>query len=641
MRGGESDKMGHNLKLKRRDTPKEEDEYEEIEISYRDGAEGMIAWCEDKVYLPIYPMNSEISIWWPMGDLPSEVNPKTGRSYQDIWEFQKGVLHECLKQDDAGQFLFRLIVLCWMRGEGKSILAVLIQMWKFFNWPRQLIALGANSKDQIKLVHFDWIRDLILNSPELLKDVGGYKNVREKEIQLRDSKNRLQSFIRPISTATGIVSNITGYTFSEIFAMKKKDFFTQLDGSIRNVPNAFGVIDSTVSAKKHVLYQLYQGVITGKTKNVYFSYRCSPTGSFEDFTHPHMDQDQLDDYEVKFPFGEFEKYFKNVWSAGARKVFTRPMIEEMSVLGAEGGMFNHPRIKELLDRKEQLIDMRTTLEQKTFNRDKGLGGIGKRIGEVLDVLQPVSNLYALSDQYGQPKSASLDDLILLGQFLDTDWAIIAGTDFGDPYSTASNARSTAIVLAKGLPGSKSDPTMYLRAPTAPNYFYFLLSLTVSPEHNINVIKEGLEYAHEEYLGLDTLCSERYGAWDIGVWCEERTIAFFPIQPTYDRQKEVFKALLEAAKEGRFKFPLKVGIPGSKSDNILTEELEEFDHDIDTKWFGSTEKTERYGIQDDVVYGIGWSMFGGRLLSVDDFRPRLLKTHFGEMAGPTGLLGVYT
>ena len=56
--------------------PEEEEEY--IEISYRDGAEGMIAWCEDKVRLPIYPSDSEIAIWWPMGDMPEEKNPKTG-----------------------------------------------------------------------------------------------------------------------------------------------------------------------------------------------------------------------------------------------------------------------------------------------------------------------------------------------------------------------------------------------------------------------------------------------------------------------------------------------------------------------------------------------------------------------------------
>ena len=107
--------------------------------------------------------------------------------------------------------------------------------------------LGANSKDQVKFVHFDIMRDIIINSPNLLRIVGR-RNLQEKEIRLKDSKSNIVSVIRSISSFSGIVSNITGYTFSEIFDMKNPKFFTQLDGSIRNIPNAMGVIDSTVSS---------------------------------------------------------------------------------------------------------------------------------------------------------------------------------------------------------------------------------------------------------------------------------------------------------------------------------------------------------------------------------------------------------
>lgn len=625
--------MSVNGLLKKKEQPKQ--------IQYRDGGEGMIKWCDDKVRLPIYPPGSEIAIWWPLGDLPTEKNPKTNRSYQDLWEFHKKVLREALQMDDTGQFIYRLIVFCWMRGEGKSILAVLIQLWKFFCWPRQLITLGANSKDQIKFVHFEWMRDIILNSPELLKDIGGSRNVKEKDIILKDSKGRQQSSIRPISTATGIVSNITGYTFSEIFAMKKPDFFTQLDGSIRNIPNALGVIDSTVSPKKHVLYQLYSNVLLEKTKTVYFSYRCSPTGSYEDFFHPGMSQDQLDDYEIKFPFGEFDKYFKNTWSSGSNKIFPAGMVEEMSIIGTKESFYDHTKIKDVIDKKEHLIDMRTSLEQQRFDKTRGLASIARRIGEQMDLLVPVDSLYTLADGKNRYKSATLDDLRFLTDKFDTDWSILAGADFGDPYATTSFARSIGVVFAKGLPGSKSDPTMYLRAPTAPQYIYFLLVLSVSNDHSINSIKESFEYAHDEFLGIDSLCCEHYGAWDIGPWCEDREIEFLAVHPNYEKQKDCFKALLECGKEGRIKFPSRIGIEGSKSNNILTEELEEFDHDIEKKWFGSTEKGERNGIQDDVVYSIGWSLYGGRFLGVDSFRIRTRKQNFGEMSIPKGLLGVYT
>jgi hypothetical protein len=37
---------------------------------------------------------------------------------------------------------------------------------------RQQIMLGANSKDQIKFVHYELITDILLNSPKLLAKIG-------------------------------------------------------------------------------------------------------------------------------------------------------------------------------------------------------------------------------------------------------------------------------------------------------------------------------------------------------------------------------------------------------------------------------------------------------------------------------------
>jgi len=134
--------------------------------SYTDGPEGFVKWCEDNVFIPIYPFGSTMAVWCSIGELPDTINPETGRSYKYIWEQQKEVARNALRMVD-GKFLYRLIVLCWPRGEGKSLFVCLIQLWKFFNWSRQQIVLGANSKDQVTFVHFDIIRDIILNSPNL------------------------------------------------------------------------------------------------------------------------------------------------------------------------------------------------------------------------------------------------------------------------------------------------------------------------------------------------------------------------------------------------------------------------------------------------------------------------------------------
>jgi hypothetical protein len=195
-------------------------------VKYRNGSSGLIKWAEDNVWVPIFPIGDSFAKWWPIGDLPDTKHPETGRSYKDLWKCACDVFRECIIMEN-GQFKYRLICFCEPRGEGKSFKAVLIQMWKFFNWAKQQIMLCANSKDQSKFVHFDEITSIIRNSPNLIKIVGR-KNIQEKEVRLKDARGNVVSCIRSISSFSGIVSNITGYTFSEIFEMKKPDFFSQV-----------------------------------------------------------------------------------------------------------------------------------------------------------------------------------------------------------------------------------------------------------------------------------------------------------------------------------------------------------------------------------------------------------------------------
>jgi len=323
--------------------------------NYRDGGEGFIKWAEDYIYVSIYPKGSDVAVWIPLKDLPEDLDPVTGKSYKQMWEAQKDICREALRMEN-GKFTYRLIVFCWMRGEGKSLLACFIQLWKFFNWPKQQIMLGANSKDQVKFVHFDIMRDLIINSPPLLRMVGGKKNIQEKEIRLKDKFGNVRSIIRSISSFSGIVSNITGYTFSEIFDMRNPKFFVQLDGSIRNIPNALGVIDSTVSVKNHILYKLFSGYRSGRLKTVFFSYRFSRNGAQADYWNPNMSDDQLMDYRTKFPLGEFERYFLNQWSAGRVQVFSDEVVEETYYIGCNKTMFAHEVIARKLAKKKEHLE---------------------------------------------------------------------------------------------------------------------------------------------------------------------------------------------------------------------------------------------------------------------------------------------
>jgi hypothetical protein len=206
----------------------------------------------------------------------------------------------------------------------------LIQLWKFFCFPRQQIVFGALSKDQTKFVHYEMIQSVLLNSPKLVGIIGK-SNVQRGQTVLKNSAGEIVSSFQPISTYSGIVSNITGYTFSEMFDMKDPKFFVQLDGSVRNIINALGTIDSTVSTKDHVLYRLYKGTIKQEDKLTYFSYRCAPNADPDEYWHPLMTKDQLDSYRRKFPPADFDRYFRNVWELESGKLFFRMKAEILTM----------------------------------------------------------------------------------------------------------------------------------------------------------------------------------------------------------------------------------------------------------------------------------------------------------------------
>jgi hypothetical protein len=424
---------------------------------YKDGPEGFIKWCEENVSIPIYPEGSDISVWVPIKKLPRKPNPKTGRSYWDFWESQKRVARQCLRMD-TGRFIYRLIILCWMRGEGKSLFACLIQLWKFFNWTRQQIVLGANSKEQITFVHYDIMRDIIINSPPLLRTIGK-RNIQEKQIRLRDDKGNITSVIRAISSFSGIVSNITGYTFSEIFDMKNPKFFTQLDGSIRNIPNALGVIDSTVSTKTHILYSLFSAFVKKEITDLYFSYRYSKNADYRDYWNPEMTQIQLDSYKGKFLLADFERYFKNTWGSVSDRIFTDEILEGMLYVGCNGRIGNFEEMNLLLTQKKKYKDqmeMLTLESQGGLNPDNAFATNRLAMTNIDEKLISVENYYKLTDGF-TPCLATMNDLEKIGDLFDTDWAILAGIDRADPMKESKQgARTVFTCVAKGLPGSRTN-----------------------------------------------------------------------------------------------------------------------------------------------------------------------------------------
>lgn len=602
---------------------------------YTDGPEGFIKWCEDNVHIPIYAFGNTMASWCQIGKLPDTVNPETGRSYKYIWEQQKEVARQGLRMLD-GKFIYRLLVFCWPRGEGKSLFVCLVQLWKFFNWSRQQIVLGANSKDQVTFVHFDIIKDIILNSPNLLAGVGK-KNILEKKIRITDDKGNDVSVIRAISSFSGIVSNITGYTFSEIFDMKNPKFFVQLDGSIRNIPNAIGVIDSTVSAKTHILYKLFDSFVQRTSKTIYFDYRFSKDGKAEDYWNPNMSQRQLDDYRAKFPLGEFERYFLNVWSSASQRVFSPEMIEAMQYVGIDRSPGNNVELMKACAEKVELTNsINSFMKERVY--DKNFEDEKLKIAELEKRLMPLENIYKLRDVNGLPQMATLEDLEKMGQLFDTKWSVLGSIDRADPLKiTNRGAKTIFTCVAKGLPGSGSRPFM-MDENKVPNYIYVLLHLVDVTDHSLESLKEIILACHTEFGGIDKLSGERWGIWDLVPWCEEQDIPFETVFPTYEKQRGAFSELYMLISGCRLKCP-PLGVMGAKEIDVLKEELGVFYHDPDKRWFGSPEKAENNGIQDDSVFSLAWCIWGGRELNVGDFKERRKQSFFGTMITEK-TMGVY-
>lgn len=599
----------------------------ELDI-YRKGGEGFIQWAEDYVNVSIYPKGSEMPVWTPLGNLPDDKFEDTGRSYKGMWEAQKDVMREALEMEN-GEFKHRLIALCWQRGQGKSFLVCLIAIWKWFCWPMQQIVLGANSKDQVTFVHYDEIKKIIHNSPKLLQMIGS-KNVTKTGIVGRDEYGNVISSITPISAWTGVYSNISAFTFSEMFRMKNPAYFTELYGSIRVVPNALGLIDSTVSSKNHQLYKLYETFVEKKDPLVYFSYWCSQTGKQEDYIHPRMTNRELDSYRATFVLGGFERFFLNLWDSGAERAFSQEQVQAINYLGLNKSLGNHKALMEVIRKRNDFVDFREKLLDNGKLQDFDFTD-QSRLDRFNEALWPVDSVYKLSRGI-----SILSDLEKLSELFDSQWAILVGVDRADPMKKKTGARTIVSCLAKGLPGSRSRPYQDTNAE-APEYLYLVMGLFNIEDHSIKGIKDAIQVCHENFDGIDTLGTERYGMVDMVEWCNDLNIKTEVYHPTYNIQRSIFTEVYLSIDKGKFKSPY-TEVPGMKEEDILQEEFKTFDHDEAGKWFGSPEKSQRKGVQDDSVYSIGAAMYGGRMLTVTDFRERSVKLTFAQLFPNKDLLG---
>lgn len=557
---------------------------------YRMGGEGLIKWAEDN----IRRLDREQQKWIPLV----------------LTEFQKETFRECLamskNERGSNQFKHRIIAFCRPRGDFKSYDVMLILLWRFFCFFSEVIVLGANSKEQVRFIHFDLARDTILNSPRLL-DVVEHDNIKEKGIYLvekgtsRIGKDKIINQIVPISAFTGLLSNITCAAFSEICDMKDERFYIQLSGSIRSVFNAMILIDSTVAKKEHIFHLLYKQSF--KDPLIYFQH-------YADKHHnPNMTEAELDHYKNLFPPYEYNRYFRNRWEDAEPSLFTPVMIKEMGILGMNGQYLNHVEVQAAL-KKMMLLE---ELMEREIQQKKDISEIITEIEKIKQSFTHVDSLYKMP--------ATLNDLNRIKDMVKSDFIITIGLDRGEP-DAASSSRTIFTVVAKARYGKiEANATEDIT-----KWIYFLLDFRVIEDPSDKAIENLILEMSTKYVWVDNVCLEGWATKDIEIWCNENGFVVERMMATQGNQKASFPKFYTLCYEGLFKSPMipyyavDGNVINSYGDNdILREEMSVFEHGMRpnkvtgnmVEWFGSPQKFKAKGVKDDAVYSTNWAIFGGR------------------------------
>lgn len=604
---------------------------------YRNGGDGFIAWSEENVCVDAYVPGTSIKKPTYLSDLSREPEPETGKTWWDLWCWQKEEIRKALVLREDGRLKHNLVVFCTERGEGKSFMAVLIVLWKFCCLAGQRIFLAANSKEQSSFAHREEIDKIVRISPVLLGLIGGEKAIKQRELAIYDSKGRKISFITTVSTFTGVLSNATGFTFSEFFQSPPEGkFFAEIYGSMRNTPNALGVIDSTVSTRDHRLYKIYENIQKGKpgTETQYFLYKCNPGAKIENYYSPANTQSQLDAFRTTFTPGEFDQYFTNLWSSASSGLFTDVDIEISEVLGMNGAMLNYEEIKEVAEAAKE----KEKIPERIQGSDVGVIVDYEAIAEMKRPFIHTNRYLSVLDENNF--FIPTEELQALGDLLDTDWCIGVGIDRADPMSTTTGAQTALMCVAKGLPGSRSNPFKYIvegGEATSPDYIYVLVGAYVSDVGVASEIQDIIKEWHEAYNGVEGVASDKFAMSDMAEWLVEQEIVEKPeiFQFSYSVQRAVIMMMFTAFKRGRFKKP-PLNIRGARNQDIIVEQLKHYVHSVNgnTGKFTSDEKGSVGKVQDDAVEALALAIYSLRMRGLDSFKSIKSSAFFGEYVPPS-------
>lgn len=478
-----------------------------------------------------------------------------------------------------------------------SIVTVLLFLFRFFNLPNEEIFLVANSEKQTAHLLYNEAKKLIQWSPSLISTPG--LEIKEKGIFLMGGKKEVVSKIEIMSVESGTRSNATCFAFSEIYKMSDEGGFAEIVGSIRFVPNAWIIIESTVAVKGHVFQRLYESFIEGKDPLLYFSHYADEHHS------PTYSADELKSFETIFLPGDFNRFFRNRWEDAATGLFDEHCIFEMGVIGYGSKLGPSPEMTEAIAR---YVDLR-----RTFNNLDGAIDISHIKNEMLNIR---SMFKTVDDYISIPVTSNMLDRIM-NEF-NCEFIIGIGIDRAKAMNKRSD-RTAMVTTAKAI----LDETHWVA---------FVLDIFL-PEGGVNddeSLKDRILRNTTEFGFISRIHIEEYQGKDLYSWCIANGYDAELVPQSYKRQESMFTTLYRQIANGLYKCPtvpfwtddndrVYDYAPPSGMDDIFRVELEAFEHipardNQKTGRFGSCYKYGATGRRkkkgepkDDVVYAAGHSI----------------------------------
>lgn len=499
------------------------------------------------------------------------------------WEEQRIFIKNAFKLNAKGDYKHNLIVFSAPRGDGKTYIIALLTLFRFFNRFGEIINLSGNSKEQATFAHYELCKKIIQNTP-ILKNTPGLV-IKEKYISLMAGPKEAVCQIKAIPSSVGLLPGTTCAVFTELHNLEERQFFVDLWTSTRATPNAMVLVDTTVAAPGHIVYELWESQKRGDDPLLYFHHYA------DKHCNPETTPEQLNSFRRHMLEHEYNMYFRNRWEDATGGLFTADRIREMGYCGVNGVV---GRTVDLEIAVQTLMDL-DQKRSKYANARIQLATVNKEIRGIEETLITTDSIY-----HTPATSADLDRI---QKVFGVNFIIGVGLDRAQMISKAPD-RTVLTCVARGIVSPEVS-------------YYFVLDMFIPKESTLTVLSEKILDWTTTYGWIDKVVIESYLGQDFYSWCLERGYDAECTPATFKNQKIVFTELYQLMEQGLLKAPKipyyaddsgELFFGYSVKEDILREEMKAFSYSSTKKWFGAPEKRLKGGIKDDTIYSLAWAVY---------------------------------